>query len=97
MDGCARRGDFCVHEEAEPNTHEVNRLGGGEPQFVDFRTVAATNRDLDTLSQQGQFRRDLILSAERRAYSSEGTPAAVHMRSVDWLPTRSREAGIRAF
>lgn len=57
-------GDMSAYSQAKIlrviETHEVNRLGGRKPQFVDFRTVAATNRDLDTLSQQGQFRRDLF-------------------------------------
>jgi transcriptional regulator with PAS, ATPase and Fis domain len=57
-------GDMSPYAQAKilrvVETHEVHRLGGGKPQYVDFRTVAATNRDLETLSQTGQFRQDLF-------------------------------------
>ena len=57
-------GDMSAYAQAKIlrviETHEVHRLGSSRPQFVDFRTVAATNRDLDTLSQTGQFRQDLF-------------------------------------
>ena len=39
---------------------EVMRLGGESVIPVDVRVVAATNRDLNTLVQQGQFREDLF-------------------------------------
>ena len=41
-------------------THEVRRVGGNKTQVVDFRVIAATNRNLEALSEQGQFRRDLF-------------------------------------
>ncbi len=37
----------------------VTRLGGNTPVPVDFRVVAATNRDLPALVKSGQFREDL--------------------------------------
>jgi transcriptional regulator with PAS, ATPase and Fis domain len=37
----------------------VERLGGRETIPVDVRIIAATNRDLETLITQGQFREDL--------------------------------------
>jgi len=39
---------------------EVMRLGSLKPRRVDVRFVAATNRDLEALSAQGQFRSDLF-------------------------------------
>jgi two-component system response regulator HydG len=38
---------------------ELERLGGTETQEVDFRLVAATNRDLETSVREGAFREDL--------------------------------------
>jgi Nif-specific regulatory protein len=39
--------------------HEFERLGGTRTLKVDVRLVAATNRDLSTMVQAGQFREDL--------------------------------------
>ncbi len=38
---------------------EVERIGGDKPIRVDARIIVATHRDLDSLVQSGQFRRDL--------------------------------------
>jgi len=57
-------GDMTPYAQAKilrvVETREIHRLGGGKPQYVDFRVVAATNRDLEVLSQEGLFRRDLF-------------------------------------
>jgi DNA-binding NtrC family response regulator len=37
----------------------VTRVGGREPISVDFRLIAATNRDLGELTEKGEFREDL--------------------------------------
>jgi DNA-binding NtrC family response regulator len=37
----------------------VTRLGGNTPRPVDFRVIAATNRDLPALVKSGRFREDL--------------------------------------
>jgi two-component system response regulator AtoC len=38
---------------------EVTRVGGDRAESVDVRVVAATNRDLEALTKEGQFRDDL--------------------------------------
>ena len=40
--------------------HEIVRVGGNQPIHVDFRCVAATNKDLDQLIAEGKFRPDLF-------------------------------------
>lgn len=39
--------------------HEFERVGGNQPVKVDVRIVAATNRDLKAMVEQGKFREDL--------------------------------------
>ncbi|MBA4392149.1 MAG: hypothetical protein C0407_01220 [Desulfobacca sp.] len=38
---------------------EITRLGGTKPKQIDFRLIAATNRDLLAMVQNGTFRKDL--------------------------------------
>jgi PAS domain S-box-containing protein len=38
---------------------EITRLGGTKPKHIDFRIIAATNRDLLSLVNSGDFRKDL--------------------------------------
>jgi len=40
--------------------HKFRPVGGGREIASDFRVVAATNRDLDAMSQEGRFRPDLL-------------------------------------
>jgi DNA-binding NtrC family response regulator len=40
-------------------TKEFTRLGGTTPVRVDFRTICATNQNLEQLVQEGKFREDL--------------------------------------
>ena len=40
--------------------HEIVRVGSTQPIKVDFRCVAATNRNLEQLIEQGKFRPDLF-------------------------------------
>jgi len=39
---------------------EITRVGGNQPIKLDFRCVAATNKNLETLIEQGTFRPDLF-------------------------------------
>ncbi len=39
--------------------HEITRVGGNQPIRVDFRCVAATNKNLESLVEDGKFRADL--------------------------------------
>ncbi|MCL6444993.1 MAG: sigma 54-interacting transcriptional regulator [Alicyclobacillus sp.] len=39
--------------------HAIERIGGTKPVPVDIRVVAATNRNLEEMVEQGQFRADL--------------------------------------
>ncbi len=39
--------------------HEFERIGSSKTKTVDTRVIAATNRDLDALIEQGRFRADL--------------------------------------
>jgi len=39
---------------------ELTRVGGNQPIQVDFRCVAATNKDLESLIDEGRFRPDLF-------------------------------------
>jgi two-component system, NtrC family, response regulator HydG len=39
---------------------EISRVGGNQPIHVDFRCVAATNKDLEVLIEEGKFRPDLF-------------------------------------
>jgi two-component system, NtrC family, response regulator HydG len=38
---------------------EITRVGGSQPIHVDFRCVAATNRQIESLIEEGRFRPDL--------------------------------------
>ena len=40
--------------------HEIVRVGSNQPIKVDFRCVAATNKDLEVLIEEGKFRPDLF-------------------------------------
>ena len=39
--------------------HEIDRIGGSHSRKVDFRIIAATNKDIETSIQKGTFRMDL--------------------------------------
>jgi two-component system, NtrC family, response regulator HydG len=40
--------------------HEIRRVGGNQPLHVDFRCISATNRNLEAMIEEKQFRFDLF-------------------------------------
>jgi nitrogen regulation protein NR(I) len=56
-------GDMPLHIQTKIlrllQEQSIERLGGGETISVDVRIIAATNRDLVSLMEQGRFREDL--------------------------------------
>jgi DNA-binding NtrC family response regulator len=61
---------------------EITPVGGGKPIQVDVRIVAATNRDLRKLVEQGQFREDLYFR--------------LNVLEIDVPPLRDRKSDIPA-
>ncbi len=57
-------GDMPMSQQAKVlrvlESGEVVRLGSNEPRHVDVRFVSATNRDLQKMVEEGQFREDLF-------------------------------------
>ena len=60
--------------------HEIVRVGGNQPIKVDFRCIAATNKNLDALVKAGSFRPDLFYR--------------LHVFSIDLPPLRDRREDI---
>ncbi|WP_085992230.1 sigma-54 interaction domain-containing protein [Oceanobacillus senegalensis] len=61
---------------------EVERLGGTTSKKVDIRIIAATNRDLKTLVENGKFRQDLYY----RLYVFDLQIPPLRVRKEDILP-----------
>jgi transcriptional regulator with PAS, ATPase and Fis domain len=57
-------GDMSPYAQAKVlrviESREIQRLGSHKSQPIDFRLIAATNRDLDSVAQEDKFRRDLF-------------------------------------
>jgi two-component system, NtrC family, response regulator HydG len=60
--------------------HEIVRVGGNQPIKVDFRCIAATNKNLDLLVKAGTFRPDLFYR--------------LHVFCIDIPPVRERREDI---
>ena len=61
---------------------EITRLGGIKSRQIDFRLIAATNRDLDSMVKNGTFRRDLYF----RLSTLPLPVPPLHERKEDILP-----------
>jgi DNA-binding NtrC family response regulator len=59
---------------------EIVRVGSSQPIHVDFRAIAATNKELQTLVQAGSFRPDLFYR--------------LHVVTIDMPPLRDRREDI---
>jgi len=55
---------------------EIVRVSGNQTIKVDFRIIAATNKDLKQLIEEGKFRPDLLPVAIPRSACSNGPSAA---------------------
>jgi DNA-binding NtrC family response regulator len=57
-------GDMSPYAQAKVlrviESREIQRLGGHKSQPVDFRLIAATNRDVEAVAKEDKFRRDLF-------------------------------------
>ena len=57
-------GDISLKAQADLmhvlQEREIVRLGNNQPIKVDFRCIAATNKDLEKLTEEGRFRADLF-------------------------------------
>ena len=53
-------------------THEIARIGGTRPVHVDFRTICATNEDLEKAVREGRFREDFFYRVN--VFSIEAPP-----------------------
>jgi transcriptional regulator with GAF, ATPase, and Fis domain len=62
---------------------QIERVGGAEPVPVDVRIVTATNRDLEGMARQGEFRKDLWYR--------------INVFPIRIPPLRERKADIPAF
>ena len=71
---------------------EVERVGGSRPIPIDFRLVAATNRNLDQAMREGRFRQDLFY---RLNVINLQTPA-LRERPEDVLPLANHFAALNA-
>ncbi len=60
--------------------HKFRQIGGGALLRSDFRLIAATNRDLDTMVHRHQFRKDLLFRL--RAFTMELPPLRHRLEDI---------------
>ncbi len=75
---------------------EYTTVGGRTPIKTDVRIIAATNKDLRILIQQGLFREDLFFRAQRRAAAAAAACASASRTSPTWSGISSRRPSGRA-
>jgi two-component system, NtrC family, response regulator len=63
--------------------HRVRPLGSGEEYESNFRLIAATNRDLDRMVEEGTFRKDLLFRL--RAFELEVLPLRKRQQDIKSL------------
>ncbi len=75
---------------------EYTTVGGRTPIKTDVRIVAATNKDLRTLINQGLVPRGSVLSPERRAAAAAGACASARKTFPIWCGISSSSAPAKA-
>jgi DNA-binding NtrC family response regulator len=78
--------------------HELERVGGNQTLKLDVRIIAATNRDLRSLVQEGKFREDLyyrlnVVTIEMPPLRAR--PGDVALLAVHFLEKYTRDSGKR--
>jgi two-component system NtrC family response regulator len=63
--------------------HRVRPLGSGEEYTSNFRLIAATNRDLERMAEEGSFRKDLLFRI--RAFQLELPPLRKRQQDIRQL------------
>lgn len=74
---------------------KIERVGGGVPIPVDFRLIAATNRDLKKMAAEGAFREDLYYRL--RVVLLEVPPLRERKEDIPLLTTRFIQDAARRF
>jgi DNA-binding NtrC family response regulator len=64
-------------------THEITRIGGTRPVKVDFRTICATNEELEKAVREGRFREDFYYRIN--VFSIEAPPLRERRSDVPLL------------
>lgn len=76
-------------------THEVEKIGGSAPLQVDIRLLAATNRDLLVMVEEGTFRKDLYFRL--RVVSIELPPLRQRREDIPALVTFLLQRSVARF
>ena len=69
---------------------EIVRVGGNQTFHVDFRCVAATNKNLEQLIEEGKFRPDLLLPPECLSHRVAPSARAARRHPAAGRPLRAK-------